>query len=190
MQGMNQSILQEKIELVSEVAGKLNEAAASVVVEYRGLSVAEVTELRRTLRAEEIEFKVYKNSIVRRAAEQVGFTDLNEYLTGPNAIAFGSDSVAPSRILVKFAKKHPKLVLKGGLVEKSVVNAETLTTLSALPNKDGMISMLLGCFQSPIRTFACAIKAVAEAREGGSVVETVEEVEPVVTNEEVAEATA
>ncbi|MDD2592373.1 MAG: 50S ribosomal protein L10 [Erysipelotrichaceae bacterium] len=173
---MNQSILQEKIELVNEVAQKLGDAASSVVVEYRGLSVAEVTELRRTLRAEDIDFKVYKNSIVRRAAEQAGYAGLTDVLVGPNAIAFGSDSVAPSRILVKFAKKHPKLVLKGGLVEKGVVDVETLTTLSALPNKEGMISMLLGCLQSPIRSFACVVKAVAEKQEAGSTIEEPKEV--------------
>jgi len=183
---MNQSILQEKIELVNEVAQKLSESASSVVVEYRGLSVAEVTELRRTLRGEDIEFKVYKNSIVRRAAEQAGFESLNDVLVGPNAIAFSSDSVAPSRILVKFAKKHPKLVLKGGLVEKGVVDATTLTTLSALPNKEGMISMLLGCLQSPIRSFACAVKAVAEARDGVSKEVKVEEVASEAPQEAVA----
>ena len=183
---MNQSILQEKIELVNEVAQKLSDSASSVVVEYRGLSVAEVTELRRTLRGEDIEFKVYKNSIVRRAAEQAGFESLNDVLVGPNAIAFSSDSVAPSRILVKFAKKHPKLVLKGGLVEKGVVDATTLTTLSALPNKEGMISMFLGCLQSPIRSFACAVKAVAEARDGGSTEVKVEEVASEAPQEAVA----
>lgn len=164
---MNQSILQEKINLVNEVAGKLKDAESSVVVEYRGLSVAEVTELRRALRAENVELKVYKNSIVQRAAEQIGFKEMSDFLVGPNAIAFSDDSVAPSRILVKFAKKHPLLVLKGGLVEKGIVDAATLTTLSALPNKEGMISMLLGCLQSPIRSFACAVKAVAEAKGSG-----------------------
>lgn len=164
---MNQSILQEKVSLVNEVAERLNDSASSVVVEYRGLSVAEVTELRRALRAEAVELKVYKNSIVRRAAEQVGFKEMSEFLTGPNAIAFSKDSVASSRVMVKFAKKHPNLVLKGGLVEKGIVDLDGLTTLSALPNKEGMISMLLGCLQSPIRSFACAVKAVAEAKENG-----------------------
>jgi len=173
---MNQTILQEKIERVNEVADKFANCGSGVVVEYRGLSVAEVTELRRALRAENIEFKVYKNTIAQRAAEQAGFAGLQDYLKGPNAIAFGEDSVAPSRILVKFAKKHPKLVLKGGLVEKGVVDAATLTTLSALPNREGMLSMLLGCLQSPLIKFACAVKEIAKAQGGESTEEATEEV--------------
>lgn len=162
---MNQTILNEKKAIVETIANKFKEASSSVVVEYRGLSVAEVTELRRSLRAENIEFKVYKNSMVQRAAQAAGYSDLQPQLVGPNAIAFGSDATAPCRILAKFAKNHKALVLKTGVVEGKVVNQETILELSKLPNKDGMISMLLGCLQSPIRSFACAIKAVADAKE-------------------------
>ncbi|MBR2686156.1 MAG: 50S ribosomal protein L10 [Erysipelotrichaceae bacterium] len=159
---MNQEVLQQKIALVNEVSDKLSNCGSSVVVEYRGLTVAEVTELRRALRAEGVELKVYKNNISARAAEQAGFGGLADYLKGPNALAISNDSVAPSRVLVKFAKKHPKLVVKGGLVEKEVVDQDQIKTLSALPNKEGMISMLLGCLQSPVIKFACAVKAIAE----------------------------
>ena len=162
---MNQEKLQNKIELVNEVADKMSKSGSGVVVEYRGLTVAEVTELRRALRAENVELKVYKNSITERAAQKAGFDGLSEYLTGPNAIALGEDSVAPSRILVKFAKKHDKLVVKGGFAENKVVDADTIKTLSTLPDKNGMISMLLGCLQAPIIKFACAAKAVGEAKE-------------------------
>jgi large subunit ribosomal protein L10 len=146
---MNQTILDSKIELVSEIAGKFQGALSSVVVEYRGLTVAQVTQLRRLLRAEGIEFKVYKNSMVQR----------------PNAIAFGSDAVAPSRILAKFAKKNKMLVVKGGVVEGKVVDADTIKILADLPGREGMIAMLLGCLQSPIRDFAYAIKQIAEKQE-------------------------
>ncbi len=159
---MNEAVLQSKKAQVEEVAEKFKNNGSSVVIEYRGLSVAEVTELRRALREENVELKVYKNSITSRAAEKAGYNDLTEVLTGPNAIAFGEDSVAPSRILAKFAKKHPNLVLKGGIVENGVVDANGIKTLSTLPNKEGMISMFLGCLQSPIIMFACAVKAIAE----------------------------
>ncbi|MDY5251688.1 MAG: 50S ribosomal protein L10 [Erysipelotrichaceae bacterium] len=165
---MNQAVLEAKKQAVAEVSEKFKTCGSAVVVEYRGLSVAEVTDLRRQLRAEEVEFKVYKNSITTRAAEVAGYADLNEHLVGPNAVAFSSDAVAPSRILAKFAKKHDALVLKGGVVEGKVVGVDTIKELSSLPNKEGMLSMLLSCLQSPVRSFACVVKAVADAREEGT----------------------
>ena len=123
--------------------------------------------MRRALREENVELKIYKNTISSRAAEKAGYNDLAGILTGPNAIAFGEDSVAPSRILAKFSRRNPKRVLKGGVVENAVVDADAIKTLSTLPNKEGMLSMLLGCLQSPIITFALAVKAVAE-KDGGA----------------------
>ncbi|MEG0077612.1 50S ribosomal protein L10 [Anaerorhabdus sp.] len=162
---MRQTVLDAKQAVVTEIQDKFAKSASSVVVEYRGLSVAEVTELRRELRKENVEFKIYKNTMSSRAAEAAGFNDLSQYLTGPNAIAFSDDAVAPSRILAKFAKKHEALVLKSGIVEGKVVDVNTIKELSNLPNRDGMLSMLLGCLQSPVRSFACVVKAVADAKE-------------------------
>ena len=99
------------------------------------MSVAEVTELRRNLRAEGVEFKVYKNSLAQRAAEEIGADELVKDLVGPNAIAFGGDAVAPARILSKFAKDHDKLVLKSGIVEGKVVGLDTIKELAGLPNQ-------------------------------------------------------
>ncbi|MFV0380688.1 MAG: 50S ribosomal protein L10 [Breznakia sp.] len=162
---MNQTILDSKVALVDEITTKFKDAASAVIVEYRGLSVSEVTELRRELRNEEVDFKVYKNSMVSRAVEKASFDDLKENLTGPNAFAFGADAVAPSRVLVDFAKKHDKLIIKGGMVDGKVVDVEVINRLSKLPNRDGMLSMLLGCFQSPVRSFACVLNAVKEQKE-------------------------
>ena len=164
---MNQAVLSAKHELVSEISNKIKESDSTVVVEYRGLSVAEITELRRNLRSEDVEFKVYKNTMVQRAVDECGYTELKEALTGPNALAFSKDATAPSRVLAKFAKKHKALVLKSGVVEGKVVGLDTLNELANLPNRDGMLSMLLSCLQSPIRSFACVVKAVAEAKESG-----------------------
>ncbi len=161
---MNQTIIDNKKAVVTEIADKMRASDSTVVVEYRGLTVKEVTELRRELRAEDVEFKVYKNSLAQRAAAEVGYDALTETLTGPNAIAFGKDAVAPARVLAKFAKTHEKLVIKAGAVEGKVVDVDTINALSKLPNRDGMISMLLGCFQSPVRSFACVIKAVADQK--------------------------
>lgn len=159
---MNQSVLQSKQQVVEEITNKFKNSASTVVVEYRGLTVAEVTELRRNLRAENCELVVYKNTLVQRAVDALGYNELDESLSGPNAIAFSDDAVAPSRILAKFAKKHDKLVLKAGIVDNKVVGVDEIKQLSTLPNKDGMISMLLGCLQSPIRSFAATVKAIAD----------------------------
>ncbi|MEF2782566.1 50S ribosomal protein L10 [Erysipelotrichaceae bacterium HCN-30851] len=165
---MNQAIIDSKKAVVSEIAQKMKESESTVVVEYRGLSVAEMTELRRNLREEGVEFKVYKNSLAQRAAVEAGAEELSKDLIGPNAIAFGGDAVAPARVLAKFAKSHENLVLKSGIVEGKVVGVDTIKELSSLPNREGMLSMLLSCLQSPVRSFACAVKAVADAKEEGS----------------------
>lgn len=162
---MNEAIINSKKAVVAEIAEKMKESQSTVVVEYRGLSVAEVTELRRELRAEGVEFKVYKNSLTQRAAQEVGASDLVNDLVGPNALAFGGDAVAPARVLAKFAKEHEALVLKSGIVEGKVVPVETIQQLSKLPNREGMLSMFLGCLQSPVRKFACAVKAVKDQKE-------------------------
>ena len=165
---MKQATLDAKINVVSEIQSKFEKSGSSVVVEYRGLTVAEVSELRNLLRAEGVELKVYKNSMVTRAAEAAGYSELNETLKGPNAIAFGDDAVAPSRVLAKFAKTHEALVLKGGIVEGKVVGIDVIDELSSLPSREGLLSMLLGCLQSPVRSFACVVKAVADAQADGS----------------------
>ena len=163
---MNQNVLSAKQAVVNEIAEKLKSNESTVVVEYRGLTVSEVTELRRNLRAENVELKVYKNTMVERAAEECGYSELKEALKGPNAFAFSTDATAPARILANFAKKHEALVLKQGIVEGKVVSVETIKELSSLPNRDGMLSMLLSCLQSPVSSFARAVKAVADAKEG------------------------
>ena len=162
---MNQSIIDSKIAVVNEVKEKFESSASSVVVEYRGLSVKEVTELRRALLKENIDFKVYKNSMVERAANDLGYSELAGSLNGPNAFAFSKDAVAPARVLAKFAKKNDLLVLKGGVVEGKVVDVTTIKMLAGLPGREGMISMILGMLQSPVRKFAYAISQVAEQKE-------------------------
>lgn len=162
---MSQAILEAKQQVVNEITEKFSNSQSAVVVEYRGLTVAQITELRRSLRAEGVEYKVYKNSLTQRAAEAAGFGDLVDSLKGPNAIAFGSDAVAPARILAKFAKKNDKLVIKSGVVEGKLVSVDKIKELAELPNREGMIAMLLGCLQAPIRDFALTVKAIAEKEE-------------------------
>ena len=175
---MNQAVLSQKQALVTEISDKIKNSDSTVVCEYRGLSVAEVTELRRTLREENVELKVYKNTMFERACDDCGFGDLKDVLVGPNAFAFSSDATAPARVLAKFAKKHKALVLKSGIVEGKVVDEKTITELSLLPNREGMLSMLLSCLQSPVSSFARVVKAVADAKESGAPAEAKAEAAP------------
>ena len=185
------AILENKKAVVSEIREKFESSESAVIVEYRGLNVSQMTELRRKLSAENIEFKVYKNTMMRRAVEGTDFEGLNDSLLGPNAVAFSDDAVAPSRVLAEFAKKNKKLILKAGIVNGNVVDEAEIKELSTLPNHDGMIAMLLGMFQAPIRDFAYVVSQVAEKRaDAGEVVEVAAEeaVEEVVeTAEEVVE---
>lgn len=175
---MSVEAIKVKSEIVDEIAAKFESAQSAVIVEYRGLSVAEVTQLRRDLRAEDVEFKVYKNKLVQRATEKVGYETLNNHLTGPNAVAFGhSDAVAPARVLAKFAKAHEALVLKAGVVEGKILSTEEIKEISSLPGREGMYSMLLGMLQAPVSKFARVVQAVADARpeDGSAPVEEVAE---------------
>ncbi|MEE0967588.1 MAG: 50S ribosomal protein L10 [Bacilli bacterium] len=166
---MNQAIIDAKKAVVTEVAEKMKSAKSTVIVEYRGLTVAEVTELRNSLREENVELKVYKNKLVQRATTAEGYEALNEDLVGPNALAFGhDDAVAPARILAKFAKKHDALVIKSGIVEGRVLPKEEIMAVSSLPGREGMYSMLLCCLKEPVAKVARVVKAVAEAKEGAA----------------------
>ncbi|GGO08582.1 50S ribosomal protein L10 [Saccharibacillus kuerlensis] len=162
----NAKVIQSKQEAVDVIAGKLRESVTTVVVDYRGLNVAQVTELRKQLREAGIEFQVLKNSLVRRATAAAELSDLDAVLTGPTAIAFGTeDVVTPAKILNDFAKANDALELKGGVVEGRVVSADELKALASLPSREGLLSMLLSVLQAPMRNFALAVKAVAEKDE-------------------------
>lgn len=160
------SVIDQKKQLVDEIAAKLRASKSTIVVDYRGLTVAEVTELRKQLREAGVEFKVYKNSMVRRAADAVELSGLNEALTGPNAIAFSNeDVVAPAKILNDFAKKNEALELKAGVIEGNIATVEDVKALAELPSREGLLSMLLSVLQAPIRNLALAAKAVADQKE-------------------------
>ncbi|MFD1359587.1 50S ribosomal protein L10 [Fictibacillus halophilus] len=160
------SILESKKQVVSTISEKLQNSQSTILVDYRGLTVAEVTELRKSLREAGIEFKVYKNSMVVRAAEENNLNELSEHLTGPTAIAFSNeDVVAPAKILNDFAKKHEALEIKAGVIEGRIASLEEVKALAELPSREGLLSMVLSVLQAPIRNFALATKAVAEQKE-------------------------
>jgi large subunit ribosomal protein L10 len=160
------SAIELKKQIVAEIAEKFRASKSTVIVDYRGLNVAEVTELRKRLREAGVEFKVYKNTLTRRALAEVGLEGLNDVFTGPNAIAFSKeDVVAPAKILSEFAKDHEALEIKAGVIEGNIATLEEINALAKLPSREGLLSMLLSVLQAPIRNFALVTKAVADKKE-------------------------
>lgn len=159
---MKEATLAKKTEQVTEMLEKFNSSASAVFVDYLGLTVAEVTELRNKLHAEGIELKVVKNNILRRAAKEAGYEGLEQFLVGPSAVALSKDATNASKIIYDFVKNNDRLTVKSGVIDGKVMTEQQLKVLAKLPNKDGMLSMLLSVLQAPIRNFALAVKAVAE----------------------------
>ena len=160
------SAIELKKQIVAEIADKFRASKSTVIVDYRGLNVAEITELRKRLREAGVEFKVYKNTLTRRALAEVGLEGLNDVFTGPNAIAFSNeDVVAPAKILSEFAKEHEALEIKAGVIEGNIATVEEINALAKLPSREGLLSMLLSVLQAPIRNFALVAKAVADKKE-------------------------
>ncbi|BDQ49336.1 50S ribosomal protein L10 [Enterococcus faecalis] len=162
---MSEAAIAKKETLVQAAAEKFESAASVVIVDYRGLTVEEVTNLRKQLRDAGVEMKVIKNSILSRAAKKVGLDGLDEVFTGPTAVAFSNDDVvAPAKIIDEFAKDAKALEIKGGVIEGKVSSVEQITALAKLPNREGLLSMLLSVLQAPVRNVAYAVKAVAEKK--------------------------
>ncbi|MYL35902.1 50S ribosomal protein L10 [Pontibacillus yanchengensis] len=159
-------IIEHKKQIVSDIAEKLQNSKSTVLVDYRGLDVDTVTNLRQQLREAGVDFKVYKNTMTRRATAEAELTDLDEVLVGPTALAFSADdAVAPAKIINNFAKENDALEIKGGVVEGNVATVAQLQELAELPDQDGLLSMLLSVLQAPMRNFALATKAVADQQE-------------------------
>ena len=159
---MNEATIANKQNEVNVVAEQMKQSGSLLFVDYLGLTVAEVSELRAKLHAENCQMKVIKNNILRRAATSAGYDVPETNFVGPSAAVFSVDETTGSRIVFDFAKGHDKLTVKGGVVDSKAMDAKELKVLATLPNKEGMISMLLSVLQAPIRGLACAIKAVSE----------------------------
>ncbi len=159
-------IRQRKEKQVEEIRDKFQRASSAVIVDYRGLNVAEVTELRKKFREENVEYKVYKNRLVKLALEGTEYGELEQELTGPNAIAFGyEDAVAPAKIIKDFAKKAPNLELKAGIVDGTFYDQEGIKVIADIPSREVLLAKFLGSIQSPISKFAYVLKAIADEKE-------------------------
>ena len=153
--------------IVDEISGVIKDAQSVVVVDYRGLTVSEDTQLRKQLREAGVSSKVYKNTLVSRAVEGTEFESLRDVLEGPSAFAVSTDdATAPARILAKFAKTAPALEIKAGVVEGTYYDAEGMKAIASVPSRDELLSKLLGSLQSPITNLARVLNQIAE--QGGS----------------------
>ncbi|MCQ9210258.1 50S ribosomal protein L10 [Granulicatella seriolae] len=163
---MSEVIIAKKQEQVNLVTEQFKNAASVVVVDYLGLTVEQVTDLRNQLREAGVQFAVVKNSILSRAAQAAGLEGMDDIFKGPSAVAFSNeDVVAPAKILADFAKKADALEIKAGVVEGKVSSKEAIEELAKLPNREGLLSMLLSVLQAPVRNTALAFKAVADQKE-------------------------
>ena len=152
-----------KAPIVQEISDSIKDAQSVVIVDYRGLTVAEDTQLRKQLREAGVTYKVYKNTFMNFAFKGTEFESLSGVLEGPNAIAISkTDATAPARIIAEFAKKAPKLEIKAGVVEGNFYDEEGMKAISAIPSREVLLSKLLGSMQSPIANFARVIKQIAE----------------------------
>ncbi len=152
----NQKILDQKQLVIDEIAAKTKSSASIVLFEYRGLSVVEMTELRRKLRESGSDVRVYKNTLVKRALESLNI-NVEEHLNGPKAMAFGSDAIAPIKILSDYAKLHKALELKVGYIDGSVADAKMLSTLAAIPSRQVLLTMLAGGLIGVVKNLSVAL---------------------------------
>ena len=149
--------------IVQEISEQIKDAQSVVVVDYRGLTVAEDTQLRKQLREAGVTYKVYKNTLVNRAIEGTEFAGLAEVLEGPSAFAISTtDATAPARVLAKFAKTAPALEMKAGVVEGTFYDAAGMAAIASIPGREELLSRLLGSMQSPVTNLARVLNQIAE----------------------------
>lgn len=153
---------------IQEITDKFSRAQAAILTSYIGITVEEDTELRKKMREAGVEYKVFKNTLASRAAKSLGY-DLDEYLAGPVAIAFGyDDPTAPARVLAQFADTHKAIQLKAGVVQGQIFDTAKVMELSKVPPKEVLIAKLLGSFKAPLSNFVYMLNAVKEKKEANA----------------------
>ena len=158
--------------IIQEISDNVKDAASVVIVDYRGLTVIEDTQLRRDMREANVVYKVYKNTMMNFAFKDTEFEPLTEVLAGPSAIAISKDdATAPARIIAKFAKTAPALEIKAGVVEGTYYDAEGMKAIAAVPSREELLSKLLGSLQSPITNLARVLNQIAEQGGGEAAAE-------------------
>ena len=164
----NAKVLESKKAVVESLTGKIQEATSVVFVDYKGITVAQDTELRKQFREAGVEYSVVKNTLTNFAAKNAGY-DFSEVLNGTTAMASTTgDPIAPARIVCEFAKKNKNVLsIKGGIVEGSVLSANALNGFGELPSKNALVAQVLGTFLAPISSLACVLDQIRQQKEGG-----------------------
>lgn len=165
---LSKAAIAAKEKLVDAFAEELKNAKAILIVDYLGLSVEEVTNLRKDLRDSDVKMKVIKNTYLRRAAEKAGIEGLEDTFVGPTAVVYtdnAEDITEPARIVSKYEDDIEALSIKGGMLEGKVASQEEIKKLAAIPGREGLLSMLLSVLQAPVRNVAYAVKAVADSKD-------------------------
>ncbi len=160
----NAKILEQKAGVVSEIKDKFEKAKSVVVFDYRGLSVGEVTDLRRKLRESGADYKVYKNTLTKRALDELKI-NMDEYLAGPSAVSFGTDELSIVKVLSDFAKEHEALQLKAGIVEGKVAGLDDLKRYAAIPSRETLLTQLAAGLMGTIRDLSICLDLYAKEKE-------------------------
>ena len=165
----NAKVLESKKAVVESLTGKIQDATSVVFVDYKGITVAQDTELRKQFREAGVEYSVVKNTLTNFAAKNAGY-DFSKVLNGTTAMASTTgDPIAPARIVCEFAKKNKNVLsIKGGIVEGSVLSANALNGFGELPSKNALVAQVLGTFLAPISSLACVLDQIRQQKEGGA----------------------
>ena len=163
---MNQNVLEQKKQVVSEITDKLKQAQSVVLIEYRGLTVEKVTELRNKYREAGVDYKVYKNTLMKFAFDELGYNEIDAQLEGPNAVAIGyNDAVTAAKITNDFAKLNDSVVIKAGIAEGKVMTADEMKVLASIPPREALIAQLAGVLQGNIRNLAYMLDQISKREE-------------------------
>lgn len=157
---------QEKQLIIDEIKSKLENAQSAVVIDYMGITVAEADDMRRKLRDENVDYTVYKNTLIKRAIEGTDFAGLADVLDGPSAVAISeSDATAPARVLNDIIKQYKKMEFKAGVVEGTFYDKAGIEQIAEIPSRDTLIAKFMGSVQSPVSKLVRTFQAVADAKE-------------------------
>jgi large subunit ribosomal protein L10 len=158
---LGEKAIEAKKQIVEDLKAKIEKSKGMIIYDYRGLTVAEVTELRNKFREVGVDYHVIKNSMLKRAAEMMDITGLDEHLNGPTAVAFGyNDPVAPAKVLVEFVKKVKKTQIKSGVLGKQVITPASVSALAELPSREQLLAQLAGTLNAPIAGFARTLSGI------------------------------
>ncbi|MDD2469733.1 MAG: 50S ribosomal protein L10 [Bacilli bacterium] len=159
----SEKVLETKKQTVSEIKEKVSDASSVIFFDYRGLTVAETTELRSKLRASNSDVKIYKNTLVKKALDELKF-NMDEVLKGPNAISLSKDIVEPIKILANYAKEHKALEIKGGIVDGKISSLTELAKLATVPSREGLLTMLAGGMLAIVKDLSICLQLYSEQK--------------------------